>query len=97
MKVPYSIQGALFAPVFAILVFFLKLSCPAGQVGCFADLFLKPVFMPLPFIDQVLGSRYSFIQVHEPFVILIYWMLVGFVTGLFFDLIRRLQPRQDRI
>jgi hypothetical protein len=94
MKLPYSIQGALFAPAFALLVFVLKLTCPENGVGCFADAFITPVFLPLDFIYRVFGPR-SIIVAHEPLFILLYWMIVGGLIGIFFDLYKK--PKREEV
>lgn len=96
MKVPYSLQGALFAPACAALIFFLKITCPAPNGGgCFADPFISTVFMPLPFLYRVLHGYQSLVA-HEPLFVLGYWLLVGLVTGLCFDIwLKSRTPKQE--
>ncbi|MFZ2048836.1 MAG: hypothetical protein WAV25_00855 [Minisyncoccia bacterium] len=89
MKVPYSIQGLIFAPVLIGLVFLLKITCPVGAgQGCFADNFLTPVFMPIKFFYRAFQGHESYLALHEPFFILGYWAIVGLVVGLCVDLFR---------
>ena len=89
MKLPYSIQGALFAPTLVLLIFILKVTCPAPTGGgCFADPFISSVFFPLPAIYRLFGQR-VFITLHEPLIILVYWLLVGLFAGLVVDLIKK--------
>ncbi|MDB5194201.1 MAG: hypothetical protein JWN50_215 [Parcubacteria group bacterium] len=86
MKVPYSIQGALFAPACAVLIFVLKITCPAPNgVGCFADPFITPLFFPLPFFYRVFGNMHALVY-HEPWFVLGYWTLVGLVAGACVDI-----------
>jgi hypothetical protein len=95
MKVPYWIQGALFAPVLAILIFILKITCPAPNgVGCFADPFLKPLFFPLPSFYAVFGGLRA-LPAHEPWFVLGYWTLIGLVIGLFCDIYKKVPPERD--
>lgn len=86
-KVPHFLEGLVLAPVFAATVFFLKLSCPVatGQ-GCFADAFYKILFLPLPSIYKVFSNHLVLVGRHEIVFLLIYWALVGFFLGLFFDI-----------
>jgi hypothetical protein len=78
-RVPLWAQGALFAVAFALLIFFLKITCPI-ELGCFADPFLLPLLSPLIFVHY-LGPLGSF----EPFFILLFWCLVGMLIGFLFD------------
>jgi len=88
MRVPYTIQGALFAPACATLLFVLKVTCPpAYGAGCFADPFVKPLFFPLPFFYKFIHS--SVLATHEPWFVLGYWMLVGLVAGGFVDIYKK--------
>ena len=89
MKVPYAVQGFIFAPALISMIFILKVTCPAaaGQ-GCFADNFLEPVFMPLKFLYKVFQNHESVLALHEPLFIVGYWALVGLVAGLCVDLFR---------
>lgn len=86
MRIPYSIQGALFAPTLILLLFVLKMTCPAPTgAGCFADAFLLPMFMPLLFVYRVFG-REAIVVAHEPIFILLYWMCIGLCAGMLADL-----------
>jgi hypothetical protein len=88
MKIPYSIQGALFAPALVGVLFILKITCPAGAgQGCFADPFLTPAFMPLSVIYRIFGPA-SFIVAHEPMFILLYWIIIGLFVGAIFDILK---------
>lgn len=86
MKVPYSIQGFLFAPTLIGLVFMLQITCPlpAGG-GCFADNFTVPLFMPAVFLSSFWSGWQVFTQ-YELLFLVLYWSLVGFLLGLCFDL-----------
>lgn len=88
MRVPYSIQGAFFAPSLIGIIFILKITCPAsaGQ-GCFADPFLTPLFMPLSAIYRIFGVV-PIVVAHEPIFILLYWVIVGIFVGLIFDILK---------
>jgi hypothetical protein len=89
MKVPYWIQGALFSPACAVLIFALKVTCPAPHgVGCFADPFITPLFFPLPFFYKFLGNMPALMQ-HEPLFVLGYWSMVGLIAGLAFDIYKK--------
>ncbi|MBX4189240.1 hypothetical protein KW785_01430 [Candidatus Parcubacteria bacterium] len=87
MKVPYSLQGLLFAPVFLVLLFVLKITCPSSS-GCFADVFSAPAFIPLASVYKMFGPVEA-ISAHEPIFILGYWALVGLLVGLCFDIWRK--------
>jgi hypothetical protein len=86
MKVPHYLEGLILAPIFAATVFFLKLSCPVktGE-GCFADIFFRIVFLPLPFLYKVFASNPVWIARNEALVLFIYWSVVGFLFGLLAD------------
>ncbi|CAN5142779.1 hypothetical protein BH11PAT3_BH11PAT3_2260 [soil metagenome] len=86
-KIPYSIQGLIFAPALIGVIFVLKVSCPnsAGD-WCFADNFVRPTFMPLKFLYQVFGNYAPILANHEPLFILAYWAIVGFLAGLLLEL-----------
>ncbi len=87
-KVPYYIQGALFAPALVGVLFILKITCPAGAgQGCFADPFLTPVFMPLTVLYKVFGYA-QFLIAHEPIFILLYWVILGLFIGMLFDILK---------
>jgi hypothetical protein len=89
MRIPYSIQGALFAPACAVLIFVLKITCPAPSgVGCFADPFIRPLFFPVPFFYAVFGNMRT-LMYHEPFFVLGYWMIVGLLVGALYDIYRK--------
>lgn len=89
MKIPYSIQGALFAPACAILIFILKVTCPAPSgVGCFADPFVKPLFFPVPFFYTMFGNM-RVLMYHEPLFVLGYWVVVGLLVGALFDIYKK--------
>jgi len=94
MRVPYTIQGALFAPACAVLIFVLKVTCPAPSgVGCFADPFVKPLFFPLPFLYTFIHS--PALAAHEPLFILGYWMIVGLIAGILADIYKKAPPKRD--
>ncbi len=86
MKVPYALQGALFAPAFIGLLFILKITCPASG-GCFSDHFAGLIFMPVAFVYKVLGGN-TFLTARESLLILLYWAIVGLLVGYIFDLLR---------
>lgn len=92
MKIPYSIQGMLFAPVLVTLLFILKAICPesAGN-ACFADWFATPIFLPLVAIYKIFG-QIPLVSGQEVAFIFLYWALVGFVVGLILDLYKRPRP-----
>ena len=83
MKVPYCIKGALFAPALLLLLFGLKITCPASA-GCFSDIFATPAFLPVAAVYKAFGPV-EFVSTHEPGVLLGYWSMVGFFLGLVFD------------
>lgn len=86
MKIPYSIQGALFAPALAVLVFVLKATCPAPSgVGCFADPFVRPLFFPVPFFYAAFGNMRT-LMYHEALFVLGYWVVVGLLVGMIVDI-----------
>lgn len=88
MRIPYSIQCALFAPALLLLIFVLKISCPVetGE-GCFADIFLPAAFFPLAFVYQAFGEL-AYLAENEVWVMLVYWTVVGALLGLILDLYR---------
>ncbi|MES2214132.1 MAG: hypothetical protein V4465_01950 [Patescibacteria group bacterium] len=87
MKISRAVQGLFFAPLLLGLIFLLKVTCPAPTGGgCFADHFLTPLFLPLTFIYKVLAPLSVFIAHHEPFVVVLYWMIVFFLGGLALDI-----------
>ncbi len=83
---PYWLKGAVFAPTLLVLLFVLKVSC-LGQSDCFADVFSTPAFLPLSAVYRAFGPV-SAIATHEPIFLLSYWMIVGLLIGLLFDLMR---------
>jgi hypothetical protein len=87
MKVPAWLKGALFAPTLLVLLFGLKLTCPAGG-DCFSDVFATTAFMPLAAVYRVFGPA-QIILAHEPIFLLTYWMVVGLLIGLLYDLARK--------
>jgi hypothetical protein len=92
MKIPYSIQGLLFAPVLVGLIFLLKSFCPASAGNmCFADWFATPVFLPLIAVYKIFGHAPA-ASGGEVLFIFLYWALVGFVVGLIPDLYTRPRP-----
>ncbi|MDP2642114.1 MAG: hypothetical protein Q8P21_02400 [bacterium] len=85
MKIPYSIQGALFGPALIVLALIFKLMCPeTAGAACFADHLAVPIFLPLILAYKVLGE--SLVVSHELWFVFLYWILVGFLAGLIFDL-----------
>ena len=83
--IPYAIRGALFAPAFIGLVLILKLIClaPIGG-GCFADHLAIPIFLPLILVYVTFGN--NFVMSHELWFVILYWVVVGLLIGLIFDL-----------
>jgi hypothetical protein len=95
-RIPYFLQGALFAPALIGVVFVLKVTCPAmAGEGCFADNFLLPTFMPLEFLYNIFSSYAPLLSRHEPLFILGYWSIVGFVAGLSIDLYKEMKKTPD--
>ncbi len=95
MKLPYSIQGMLFAPVLIALVFLLKAFCPASAGdACFADWFATPVFLPLIAIYKVFGKMPGASNGQELLFIILYWTLTGFILGFILDLITRSKEKE---
>lgn len=88
MRIPYSIRGALFGPAVIGLSLLLKMVCPgtAGE-GCFADFLAVPIFLPLIFVYKVVED--GWIMYHELWFVFLYWVVVGFLVGLIFDLRKR--------
>jgi len=87
MRRYHSLEGLILAPVFAATVFLLKLSCPVktGE-GCFADIFFKLVFLPLPFLYKLFANHPVWLARHEALMLLVYWAIVGFFIGLAADI-----------
>src|SRR3989338_5616349 len=91
MRIPYSIQGALFGPVLIGLSLILKLLCPAPVgAGCLTDYLAVPIFLPLIFVYKIVGGH--LIMYHELWFVILYWSLVGLLIGLIFDLRNRRFP-----
>jgi hypothetical protein len=86
MKVPYAIQGMLFAPALIGLLFVLNITCPANG-SCFSDHFTGAIFLPVAFVYKAFGNNTYFTN-HESLLILLYWAIVGLLVGYIFDLIR---------
>lgn len=90
MKVPYSLQGALFAPAMIGLILALKVTCPVPTGGgCFADHFAVPMFLPSIFTYKVFPSVPTYIANYELLFIVLYWSLIGFLIGLCFDVLTK--------
>lgn len=87
MKIPHWLEGSIIAVVFALLIFTLKLSCPArtGE-GCFADAFTSILFLPLPFIYKIFSNHLVLVGKYEIIFLLSYWAIVGLLIGLFIDI-----------
>jgi hypothetical protein len=82
MKFPYWLQGLIFAPALVGLLFILKATCPAPTgVGCIADPFIKPAFLPVIFLYKIYGQT-TYILTHEAILIIAYWAIVGLLIGL---------------
>jgi hypothetical protein len=86
MKVPYAIQGMLFAPALIGLLFVLNISCPQSG-SCFSDHFAGIIFLPVAFVYKVFGNN-TYLTTHESLLILTYWAIVGLLVGYVFDLLR---------
>ena len=85
MRIPYSIQGALFGPALIGLTLIFKIMCPASTgAGCFADHLAVPIFLPLILLYATTGE--GLILVHELWFVILYWTFIGFLLGLIFDL-----------
>ena len=85
MRVPYSIQGALFGPVLIGLSLVLKVACPApAGAGCLTDHLAVPIFLPLILAYETFSPNMAVVQ--ELWFVLLYWSFVGFLVGLIFDL-----------
>jgi hypothetical protein len=85
MRIPYFIQGALFAPAFVGLVIILKIFCPASAgATCFADHLAVPIFLPLILVYTNFGG--NLLVIHEFWFVLVYWAVTGFLIGLILDL-----------
>ena len=85
MRIPYSVQGALFGPALIGLTLILKLLCPASAgASCFADHLAVPLFLPLLLLHAIIGE--SLVLVYELWFIVLYWSVIGLLIGLIFDL-----------
>ncbi|MDQ3089984.1 MAG: hypothetical protein M3Q24_02430 [bacterium] len=83
MYVSHWLEGLVIAPIFAAVIFLLKLTCPADTgEGCFVDPFYGILFLPLPFIYKIFSSNLVLVGRHEILFILGYWAIVGFLLGL---------------
>ena len=92
MRIPYAVQGLLFAPALVGLILVLKAFCPAAADGsCFADFFAMPIFLPLIALYKIFGSTPPF-SGQEFLFIFLYWAVVGFFLGLILDLCSRPTP-----
>lgn len=88
MRLPYSIQGMMFAPALVGLVFILKAFCPASAgAACFADYFATPIFLPLVALYRIFG-KVPDLNVQEVLFVFLYWAFIGFLVGLFIDLMK---------
>lgn len=87
MKIPAWLKGAIFAPTLLVLLFGLKLTCPANG-DCFSDIFSTSAFLPLAAAYRVFGPK-PVLLTHEPIFILSYWMIVGLLIGLLYDIARK--------
>lgn len=86
MRIPYAVQGMIFAPALVAVILILKAFCPASAGdACFADFFATPVFLPLITIYKVFGNTPPF-NGQEFLFIFLYWTLVGMLLGLLVDL-----------
>jgi hypothetical protein len=85
MRLPYALQGIIFAPLFVGLIFVLKSFCPesAGEM-CFADFFAVPLFLPLIAVYKVFGYIPG-PNGQEVLFLILYWALVGFLIGFILD------------
>ncbi len=92
MRIPYALQGMVFAPVLIGLIFVLKAFCPdsAGEM-CFADQFAVPIFLPLIALYKIFGSSLV-IAGSEFLFILVYWSLVGALLGFILDRYKHPSP-----
>jgi hypothetical protein len=86
MKVPYAIQGMLFAPALIGLLFVLNISCPQSG-SCFSDHFAGIIFLPVAFVYKAFGNN-TYLTTHESLLILTYWAIVGLLVGYVFDLFK---------
>ena len=79
MHIRNALKGAGFSVALAVLIFFLKIICPV-DTGCLADPFLVVLFSPL-YLFNALGIESLILSAHEPFLILGFWALLGFIVG----------------
>ncbi len=91
MRIPYAIQGALFGPALIGLSLVLKLLCPVPVgAGCLTDQLAVPIFLPLIFVYKVVDN--NLVMYHELWFVVLYWVLVGLLVGLIFDLRNHRSP-----
>jgi len=91
VHIPYFIQGVVFGPAFIGLTLILKMVCPLPSgAGCFADYLAVPIFLPLIFVYRTVGE--GLVMVHELWFVVLYWSLVGLLSGLIVDLHTRQSP-----
>ena len=91
MRIPYSIQGALFGPALIGISLILKLICPVPiGAGCVTDHLAVPMFLPLIFVYKIVGN--NLVMYYEFWFIVLYWSFVGFLIGLIFDLRNHQSP-----
>ncbi len=74
-----AIKGGSFTAALVVLIFFLKIICPL-ETGCLVDPFLVVMFSPL-YIMKITGVVSLVSAEREPFVILAFWILIGFFVG----------------
>lgn len=79
MSTRNGLKGAMFGGALAVLIFFLKIICPLN-IGCLVDPFLVILFSPL-YLFEYFGLSELVAAVNEPFLILGFWTVVGFLVG----------------
>ncbi|MDO8728771.1 MAG: hypothetical protein Q7K26_02645 [bacterium] len=91
MRIPFSIQGALFGPAFIGLSLVLKLLCPVPTgAGCVTDHLAVPIFLPLILAYKIVGN--NLVMYHELWFVVLVWSFLGLLVGLIFDLRNRQSP-----
>lgn len=93
MRLPYSIQGSLFAPALVFLIFILKAFCTGSGGSCFPDYFASIIFLPVVAMYRMFG-RVPELNFPEVCLIFLYWAFIGFLIGFFVDL---LKPRSEDV
>src|SRR5689334_21315830 len=83
MRLPYAVQGAIYAPILVVIVFVLKGFC-SGEGFCIADPLAIPIFLPLIAIYRIFGENTGVFGQEFLFVIL-YWGVLGFLAGFILD------------